>query len=686
MQLNVLKKLPLGRLAIVITLLLAVSSISTRSVLFSSGWPPKEYSARHFVNLTRQAIQWDISYGGDGKCVTSECFLSPQAWEYFEDHAVLPHRNYAATWKTRSGHLIYRTSFDLPDTLKKTTDAVSFHFLRLYAEEWHFFVNDTLVESGKGSTGGNLRIPVELRQQPGPLRLTLAMTTTRTAEPGFDTRAELLVGLDAGMRGLSSQYVFSGLKTNLWFVIPRFAITVVFAVACLFFPFYGESLALVLFSFFSSIRILLLSGGSGLPPLGNLDPWLIVNMADFFAGLALLGFFSLYFRQRHRSIPVILVACGAIFTTAIIALNRLLTPQEALWVGHHVVHLFQALVYSYGTFVSTKTAYDLFRSRRSRIRLGISSMFAIILLVLVPTALGRYFGVPQFSWEKMWWEMAIILLGAASVTVEWSFMGLERLRLGSRLHMVVDKKVMNELFFKASIPEPRRQTVTIMMTDLRSFTAMSEKYPPAQVVAALNDYLKIVSEAVQKQGGMVDKFMGDAVLALWGIPVEEGQESLRAVRAALEIRRRLNELNHIRRSKGKFPIFSGIAIHRGEVIVGPVGSERRLDYTAIGTAVNVVARVQGLSKTNRRDILITESVFCEVENDCAVFSLGKQALRGSGLALTIYHLVGARMQSNSPLVTYDPIFRLMEADLRAGKMEHVPPNTESEPYSGSAAS
>ena len=150
--------------------------------------------------------------------------------------------------------------------------------------------------------------------------------------------------------------------------------------------------------------------------------------------------------------------------------------------------------------------------------------------------------------------------------------------------------------------------ITVLMTDIRDFTPMTENLPPAKLVKLLNRYFTTMVEECVEQGGMVDKFIGDAIMVVFGAPVRLAPEesALRAVRAAIGMRRRLIALNKELVAEGMAPLRTGIGIHTGEAIAGNIGAPQRLDYTVIGDSVNVCARIESTCKMLGQEILISE--------------------------------------------------------------------------------
>ncbi|MBF0621210.1 MAG: adenylate/guanylate cyclase domain-containing protein [Magnetococcales bacterium] len=174
----------------------------------------------------------------------------------------------------------------------------------------------------------------------------------------------------------------------------------------------------------------------------------------------------------------------------------------------------------------------------------------------------------------------------------------------------------------------QRRYVAILMSDIRSFTPLSEKMQPEALTALLNGYFSEMVAAIRNHGGMVDKFIGDAIMAVFGLSDDRKDFPTDALAAALEMRERLVQFNQKRIEQGLDPIENGIGIHVGEVVAGYIGSADRLEFTVIGHAVNIAARIEGQAKSPNPPILFSAEMAERVRGRYSVHGLQDVQLKG----------------------------------------------------------
>ena len=184
--------------------------------------------------------------------------------------------------------------------------------------------------------------------------------------------------------------------------------------------------------------------------------------------------------------------------------------------------------------------------------------------------------------------------------------------------------------------------VSILFSDIRNFTAMAEQMTPAQVVTFLNEYFSEMVDAVFEQNGMLDKFLGDGLMAVFGVFGDATDHPRRAVLAALRMKALLAKINGERAMAGKVPIAIGIGIHSDEVIVGNIGSRKRLEFTVVGDGVNVSSRLQTLNKDFGTTILISETTFQALHDEFECRLMPEAQLRGKTKELRFYEVVSVK--------------------------------------------
>jgi adenylate cyclase len=187
-----------------------------------------------------------------------------------------------------------------------------------------------------------------------------------------------------------------------------------------------------------------------------------------------------------------------------------------------------------------------------------------------------------------------------------------------------------------------KKDVTVFFSDIRGFTKFSEGHTPEEVVAMLNEYFAIMVKIINTRGGVVDKFIGDAIMAVWGAPHSSERDTHKAVQACLEMRMALSELNKLRDSRGQTPIMIGMGLHCGPAISGTIGSEERMEYTVIGDTVNMTSRIESSTKAFGTDLLISEDVFNKVGAEFALELAGVAEVKGKSEPLKMFKVLGTK--------------------------------------------
>jgi adenylate cyclase len=190
-----------------------------------------------------------------------------------------------------------------------------------------------------------------------------------------------------------------------------------------------------------------------------------------------------------------------------------------------------------------------------------------------------------------------------------------------------------------------RRATTVLFSDIRGFTAMAESMGPDAIAQLLSEYFTEMVEVIFEHGGTLDKFIGDAIMALWGAPIAHADDPDRALRAAVAMQRAIARLNERWVSQGRPEIGVGIGINHGDVFAGNIGSHRRLEYTVIGDAVNVAARL--CAEAGPGEILVSESFLGVVRDQVSCDFLPEMALKGKAQVVQVYRVRGLQPQLTS---------------------------------------
>jgi adenylate cyclase len=182
-----------------------------------------------------------------------------------------------------------------------------------------------------------------------------------------------------------------------------------------------------------------------------------------------------------------------------------------------------------------------------------------------------------------------------------------------------------------------RRQVTVLFCDVRGFTPMSERLAPEEVVLLLNDFYNLMIETTFKYDGTLDKFLGDAVMAVFGAPMAYPDHSARAIRTALAMQEGIAGLNERRGREGKEPIAVGIGVSAGEAVAGTVGTEDRMEYTVIGDSVNLAARLEANAKPGQ--ILISHPTYERVRDLVEARPLGRIRVKGKEEEVEVYEVL-----------------------------------------------
>jgi adenylate cyclase len=182
----------------------------------------------------------------------------------------------------------------------------------------------------------------------------------------------------------------------------------------------------------------------------------------------------------------------------------------------------------------------------------------------------------------------------------------------------------------------------VLFSDIRGFTALSESMAPEALVKFINGYLSPMTRIVLEEGGTLDKYIGDALMAFWGAPVPQEDHAFRACRTALRFLEELEQLRKTWRAEGLPEIEIGVGINSGTMVVGNMGSDLRFDYTVMGDAVNLASRLEGANKLFHTSVMVSEDTWKRIASRATGRRLGSLRLRGRSEPVRVWELLTMR--------------------------------------------
>lgn len=224
----------------------------------------------------------------------------------------------------------------------------------------------------------------------------------------------------------------------------------------------------------------------------------------------------------------------------------------------------------------------------------------------------------------------------------------ERERLKLNFARYVSQHVMEKILKAEHVAklEGERRKITVLFSDIRQFTKLSEQLPPEEVVLLLNEYFAMMLDVIFRYQGTLDKFLGDGIMVEFGAPLDDTLQEKHAILTAIGMQKELKKLNAKWEREKKPLIEMGIGIHTGLAVVGNIGSEKRIEYTAIGDTVNVASRLEQATKLLKKPVLLSEMSYLPVQKEIKAESLGPMILPGRKEAITVYSISLEEIEMN----------------------------------------
>ena len=266
------------------------------------------------------------------------------------------------------------------------------------------------------------------------------------------------------------------------------------------------------------------------------------------------------------------------------------------------------------------------------------------LLLLVPFGFGVW-----YAFLHGWWLNFIVPAGTlvANVGFVAVYRALveekEKRRVRGAFQRYLNPEVIRLVLEDPNLVKPRKTEITVMFTDVRGFTSISEKLDAQELAVLLNEYLTEMTRIVFQHNGTLDKYIGDAVMAFWGAPLKDEKHATEGCHTALDMIARLKEMQKKWKAEGNPVLDIGVGLCTGVASVGNMGSELQYGYTALGDTVNLSSRLEGLNKEYRTHILLSDTTYAAVQDPLLVFrELDLIRVKGKLQPVTLYELVAAR--------------------------------------------
>jgi len=273
-------------------------------------------------------------------------------------------------------------------------------------------------------------------------------------------------------------------------------------------------------------------------------------------------------------------------------------------------------------------------------RLIIASLISLaVLIVYLITALVIF---DRGIILDIFYPLVVFVL-TYTLVVAWRYLTerKEKQQIKNAFSRYVSPDVINEILAdpdKLGLGGQERE-ITLLFSDIRGFTSISEKLSPEQLVKLMNKYLTAMTDLIMESGGVVDKYIGDAIMAFWGAPLEEPDHPAKACQVALDMIKKLEQERQEWQKEFGVEIKIGVGINTGPVIIGNIGSSKRFDYTAMGDTVNLASRLEGLNKEYGTEIIISQFTHEKVKDKFKFRYIDKVAVKGKEEKVGIYQLL-----------------------------------------------
>jgi adenylate cyclase len=303
-------------------------------------------------------------------------------------------------------------------------------------------------------------------------------------------------------------------------------------------------------------------------------------------------------------------------------------------------------------------------------RAGITALVYVLFIAVAPLlGIGAY--ALGYWLQMVALELGVVLAMIGSSLASYATEGQQKRYIKNAFKQYLSPLVIEDL-----IAHPERlklggetRELTIFFSDIQGFTTISEALGAESLTSLLNDYLTAMEEIIQSEGGTLDKYIGDAIVAFWNAPVEQADHAVRGIRAALRCQTRLAELRPLYKEKFDVELRARIGLNAGTVKVGNMGSRNRFGYTMLGDAANLASRLEGANKYFHTYVMISETVLQKVGTAYPVRELSRVAVVGRKEPVTVYEpMLAEQYESRKPVLD---VFSRGLQEYYAGRFEQA---------------
>ena len=275
------------------------------------------------------------------------------------------------------------------------------------------------------------------------------------------------------------------------------------------------------------------------------------------------------------------------------------------------------------------------------------SVMVSLVLLPVPWLIGFAAYPAGFWWPIIASEVALALSLVGTLVYNYATEGRQKAFIKQAFKYYLSSDVIDRLIDDPSQLQlgGERRELTILFSDLQGFSAISERMSPVELTTLLNDYLSDMTDIILEEGGTLDKYEGDAILAFWNAPLSQGNHAKRACRAAVRCQRKLAERRAEFKERTGAEMYQRIGINTGEVVVGNMGSRDRFDYTVLGDAANLASRLEGANKAFGTYLMVSEDTWSRTRGGFVGRELGRLRVVGRKTPVTVFEPWGLRGES-----------------------------------------